>query len=122
MTTLTAPVSSSASSPAAAPCHSGRSFTISAYRSTQMRRLMQTTMPFIGVAGSPACRPSKWSTRSLAISARRRSVPTIASMRAHLLLSFSRRSTSVASVTSSNSASTTGFCSSGRSILARRPS
>ena len=56
-----------------------------------MRRLMQTIMPFIGVAGSPAWRASKCSTRSLATSARRRSVPTIASMRAHLLLSFSRR-------------------------------
>ena len=57
MTTLIAP----ASSPS--PAHSGRSATISRYSSTQIRRLMQTTMALPSMTSS---RFSKWSTRSAA--------------------------------------------------------
>ena len=71
-----------------------------------MRRLMQTIIALPSIASS---RSSKCSTRSSAISSTRFSAPTIASSRAHLLLSFSLRSTSSPSVTSSNSSSILGL-------------
>ena len=107
MTTLMAPASSSADA-------RRRPTPAAASRSPRRGRRRcagscRRPCAFAGVAGLPAWRASKCSTRSLATSARRRSVPTIASSRAHLLLSFSRRCTSSPSVTSSNSASILGL-------------
>ena len=99
ITTLSAPWSSSS------PCQAGRSATISRYRSTQIRRLMQTIIALPSIAAS---RFSKCSTRSRAMSLMRFSEPTTASSCAHLLLSFSLRSTSSPSVASSNSGSIFG--------------
>ena len=79
--------------------------TSSRYSSTQMRRLMHTTIALPSIAAS---RFSKCSTRSRAMSLMRFSEPTTASSCAHRLLSFSLRSTSSPSVASSNSGSIFG--------------
>src|ERR1700730_3258018 len=65
-----------------------------------MRRLMQTIIALPSIAAS---RSSKCATRSRAMIFTRFSEPTIASSCAHLVLSFSLRSTSSPSVSSSNS-------------------
>ena len=67
-----------------ASSHAGRRATISRYSATQIRRLMHT---IIALPGRAAQRFSKWSRMSCATSLTRFSAPTIASSRAHLVLS-----------------------------------
>ena len=82
-----------------------------------MRRLMQTIIALPSIASS---RFSKCSTMSLATSSSRFSAPTTASSCAHLVLSFSLRSTSSPSVASSNSGSIFGRSASSSASLASR--
>ena len=82
-----------------------------------MRRLMQTT---IALPSSASSRCSKWVTMSSATCFTRFSAPTTASSCAHLVLSFSLRSTSSPSVASSKSGSIFGLWLSSRASFARR--
>ena len=82
-----------------------------------MRRLMHT---IIALPSRASRRCSKWATMSSAICFTRFSEPTTASSCAHLVLSFSLRSTSSPSVTSSNSGSILGLSCSSKASFARR--
>ena len=83
----------------------------------QMRRLMHTTIALPSIAAS---RSRNAPRGRAAISLMRFSEPTTASSCAHLLLSFSLRSTSSPSVASSNSGSIFGRSDSFSSSLASR--
>ena len=86
-------------------------------RSTQIQRLMQTTIALPPIASS---RRSKYWTKSSAIKRIRFSLPTSATSAAHLVLSFYLRSSSSPSVISPNSKSTLGNSASFGLSLAMR--
>ena len=111
ITILMAPLSSSSE------CQFGRSFMISSYSFTQIRRLIQTA---IALPPSPSSLRSKWVTKSWAICAERLSAPTSASTVVHLALNFSFSASVSSSTMASISASRTGFSSSFNSMRAIR--
>ena len=104
ITTFTAvsPFRSVSGSSPAAPAQSGRSFTMASCSSTQIRRLMQTTIALPSIASN---RFSKWATRSAAITPMRSESPTTASNAAHLFSSLPFRSSASSTTSWSKSSS-----------------